>query len=179
MRDLALHILDIAENSLNAGATLVEIEVVENPGSDRLSIKVRDNGRGFEVGHRMGNPFYTTKEGKRFGLGISLFRQAVEQCAGWFSIESAPGMGTVVEAELVLSHIDLMPLGDMGATVAAIVSGNPDADCVVRFRRDEYEYVMDTKRLREETDGLPLSVPQVLAYIKENVNEGIRRSHGR
>lgn len=178
MRELSLHILDLAENSTRAGASLVEIDIEESARDDRLVIRIRDNGRGFESSMKQGDSFYTCKEGKRFGLGIPLFRQAAESCEGTLEVESSPGKGTTVEAVFRLSHIDLKPMGDIGSTVSTLVGGSPGADFVLRHRRDSDQFVFDTRRLREELDGLPLNVPQVLKYIKDNVNEGIRRQDG-
>lgn len=179
MRELALHILDLAENSTRAGASLVEIELDESRRDDRLVVRIRDNGRGFQSGLKLDDAFFSSKEGKRFGLGIPLLRQAAEGCQGSVRVESSPGRGTTVEAEFRLSHIDLMPVGNLGATLSALVGGSPEADFVLRHRRDAEEYVFDTRRLRDELEGLPLNVPQVLQYIKENVNEGARRPDGR
>jgi len=179
LRELALHILDLAQNSTRAGATLVEIEVTEDRQDDRLVIRIRDNGRGFHSGVKLDDAFFTSKEGKRFGLGIPLLRQAAEGCDGSMSVESSPDSGTCVEAYFRLSHIDLMPMGDMGATLSALVGGSPEKDFVFRSLAGAEEFVFDTRRLRDELDGLSLNVPQVLKYIKENVNEGARRFNGR
>jgi len=179
LRELALHILDLAENSTRAGASLVEIDIEESLKDDRLLIRIRDNGRGFDSGRKLDDEFFTCKEGKKYGLGIPLFRQASESCGGHFRVNSALGKGTIVEAVFRLGHIDLMPMGDLGSTMSALAGGNPVTDFVLRHDTDTGQYVFDTRRLREELDGLPLNVPQVLKYIKENVNEGTRRSNGR
>jgi len=179
LRELALHILDLAENSTRAGATLVEIEVAEDRQDDRLVIRIRDNGRGFASGAKLDDAFFTSKEGKRFGLGIPFFRQAAESCEGTLKVESSTGKGTTVEAVFRLSHADLMPVGDIGATLSALVGGSPETDFVFRSLGGAEEYVFDTRRLRDEIEGLPLNVPQVMQYIKENVNEGARRQNGR
>ena len=179
MRELALHILDSAENSTRAGASLVEIDVIMNHEDDSLFIGVRDDGRGFDDDVKLDDPFFTSKEGKKFGLGIPFFRQAAEACEGSLSIESESGRGTRVEVRCKLSHIDLMPLGDLGATLSTLVAGSPQTDFILSYINDGYEYIMDTRELRAELDGLPLNVPQVLEYIKQSVNEGTRRSYGR
>lgn len=178
MRELSLHILDLAENSTRAGASMVEIDIEESASEDRLIIRIRDNGQGFDSSMKLDDSFFTCKEGKRFGLGIPFFRQAAESCEGALEVESSPGKGTTVEAVFRLSHIDIMPMGDLGSTISALVAGSPEADFVLRRRKDSEMFVFDTRRLREELDGLPLNVPQVLQYIKENVNEGTRRQDG-
>ena len=179
MREIALHILDIAENSTRAGAGLVEIEVIESEQDDKLSVSVKDDGKGFDEDAKLDDPYFTSKDSKKFGLGIPFFRQAAEACEGSFKVESTAGQGATLTATFRLGHIDLMPMGDLGATLAALVGGSPETDFVLRYVADGHEYVLDTRQLREEIDGLPLNLPQVLQYIKDNVNEGARRSNGR
>jgi hypothetical protein len=158
---------------------MVEIDIEESSDDDRLLIRIRDNGRGFDSSMKLDDAFFTCKEGKRFGLGIPLFRQAAESCEGALKVESSPDKGTTVEAVFRLSHIDLKPMGDLGSTILALAAGSPEADFVLRHQRNSERFVFDTRRLREELDGLPINVPQVLQYIKENVNEGTRRQNGR
>ena len=178
MRDMSLHILDIAENSVRAGASLVEIEVTQDAGADTLAISVRDNGRGMDdPAMKKADPFFTSKEGKRFGLGLPLLRQAAEECGGRFELESEPGRGTYVRAEFQLSHPDLKPMGDMGATVATLVQSRPEMDFVFRHTLNGDACELDTRSIRPEIEGLPLDTPAVLGYIKQNVNDCIRRAH--
>ena len=113
MRELSLNVLDIAQNSLSAGATLVEITVTEETAADRLIIAIGDNGRGMtpEQVRRVSDPFYTTRTTRKVGMGIPLFRMAAEMAGGSLDIDSVPGEGTRVTAAFGLSHIDRMPLG--------------------------------------------------------------------
>lgn len=178
MRDLSLHVLDIAENSINASATLVEITIIEDTWLDRLTLRVEDNGVGIDLMKKTEDMHYTSKRGKRFGFGIPLLRQSAEECHGHLIIGRREGGGTTLRADFRLGHIDLKPMGDMGATMAVLVGGHPELDYVFRFRRDTYDFVLDTRELRKELDGLPLSVPQVLSYINQEVNDGIRRANG-
>lgn len=178
MRDMSLHILDIAENSVRAGASVVEIEVTVDRGRDMLAISVRDDGRGMDdPAMKKADPFFTSKQDKRFGLGLPLFKQAAEECGGSFEIDSEPGRGTMVRAEFQLSHPDLKPLGDMGATLAALVQARPGMDFVFRHALDGEICELDTRGIRSEIEGLPLDTPAVLGYIKQNVNDCIRRAH--
>ena len=48
MRELSLHILDIARNSIEAGATALHLSIVEQRDRDTLELTVRDNGRGMD-----------------------------------------------------------------------------------------------------------------------------------
>ena len=129
MRDLSLHVLDLVENSIRAGATVVAITVEASRAKDTLTLSIDDNGPGFSVAADVASdPFYTTKTGKRTGLGLSLFRAAVERADGTLEIAASPLGGAMVSAKMRLSHVDRSPLGDLANTVAAIVATNPDLD---------------------------------------------------
>ncbi len=176
MIELALHILDIAENSLRAGATLVEIEVVEDLVRDRLTITIVDNGHGMtpdEV-ERALDPFYTTKKVRRIGLGLPMLKQACQITGGSFSIESGPGSGTRIRAEFVHSHIDRQPLGDVPGAIIALILEKPEVDILYTHRRDAAVYVMDTREVRAELEGIPLNHHEVINLIRDNIAQGIR-----
>ena len=180
MIELALHILDIAENSLRAGATLVEIEVIEDLARDRLSIMVRDNGHGMspEELERALDPFYTTKKVRRIGLGLPMLKQAAHNAQGRFSLESEPGRGTVVRAEFRHSHIDRQPLGDIAGVVTMLILGSPGIDFVYRHSKDGREYVLDTRENREGLGQVPLNCMEVLNLIRDNISEGLEELNG-
>lgn len=126
MRDLSLHILDLMENSIRAGASIVSVTVDEKAELDELDIAVEDNGVGLNVSPEQAmDPYYTTKRGKRTGLGLSLFRAAVEQADGELDMGKSRLGGVSVRATMRLSHIDRQPLGDLAATFSSMVCTNP------------------------------------------------------
>ncbi|MFA5353221.1 MAG: ATP-binding protein [Thermodesulfovibrionales bacterium] len=176
MEDLSLHILDIAENSLEAGARNIEISLSVKRRDDRLILRVRDDGRGMsgEVCEMAKDPFFTTKEVRRVGLGIPLLAQSAEACNGFFSIESQQGKGTVVTAEFQLSHIDRKPLGDIGSTMVVLIGSHPGRDFRITFENDGFSYSFDTRELRTLLDGLPITLPDVLQLIKAEINKAIK-----
>ena len=134
MRDLSLHILDIIENAIRVGASSVEVSLTEDPTHDLLTLLVEDNGPGLRVPPETAmNPFYTTKSGKRTGLGLSLFQAAAERAGGRLILRKARLGGLAVEATMHLSHVDRSPLGDMPATISSIVCTNPKLDLTLRF----------------------------------------------
>lgn len=128
MEDLSLHILDIAENSLRAGAGTLRIRVIEQPRQDRLILEIKDDGAGMDeqAQSRALNPFFTTQNGKRVGLGLALLAQAAEDTGGRVEISSIPGHGTNVRAEFDRSHVDLKPMGDIQKTLRILQAGHPD-----------------------------------------------------
>lgn len=134
MRDLSLHILDVIENSVRAGASEVRVTICEDVSDDLLTVAIEDNGPGLEVPAEVAvQPFYTTKKDKRVGLGLSLFQAAAEQAEGGLAVQKSRLGGLAVEARMRLSHVDRSPLGDVAAVVSAIVCTNPDLELCCTF----------------------------------------------
>ena len=175
LRELALHILDVVENSVNAGATLVTIEVIEEMTVDRLTIRVADNGRGMdaEAVQRAADPFFTTRTTRRVGLGLPFLKQATELCNGSFSIESVLGKGTTVTAAFQHSHINRMPLGDLSNTILTLVVGYPQTDLVYRHKLDERSFEFDTRPIKAELGDVPLSEPSVIEYLRREISDSL------
>ena len=173
MRELSLNILDIAQNSLSAGAGLVTLTVDEDSGADSLTLRVEDDGRGMDADtlQRVRDPFYTTRTTRKVGMGIPLFRMAAEMTGGSLDIVSEPGKGTAVTASFSLSHIDRMPLGDMAGTVTALIRLNPGVDFVYRHTVDGRSFEMDTRELRAQLGDVPLSEPDVMEWLDGYLRE--------
>lgn len=174
MRELSLNVLDIAQNSIVAAATLVTIEVTEAEGM--LVIRIGDNGRGMtaEQLECIRDPFYTTRTTRRVGMGIPLFRMAAEMADGSLTIESEVGIGTTVTASFRLDHIDRMPLGDIVGTMETLIQLNPTIDFVYRHTVGEQSFEQDTRALREILGDVPPSDPDILGWIRGNLEEGIQ-----
>lgn len=172
MRELSLNVMDVAQNSIVAKASLIEI--AQKQSGERLVISLRDNGCGMtaEQVESVTNPFYTTRTTRSIGLGVPLFKMACEQTGGKFAIESEQGKGTHLAAEFVTSHIDMTPVGDMNETVLLLIIGNPDIDFVYTHEIDGESYSVDTREIREVLgDDVPLSDPEVAAWLRENLAE--------
>ncbi len=169
LRELSLHILDIAENSLNAGASLVTIDVIEDVRADRLTIRVADDGRGMdaELTARVADPFVTSRTTRKVGLGLPFLKQAAEMCGGALTIDSTPGVGTTVTATFQHSHIDRMPLGDLPGTILSLIVGYPQADFVFRQEIGERRLAIDTRPIKAELGEIALSEPEVIAYLRQ------------
>jgi signal transduction histidine kinase len=152
MRELSLHILDLVENSVRAGASVVYIGVTVDSVKDSLGIVVEDNGPGFGVPVETAfDPFYTTKEGKKMGLGLSLFRGAIERAGGtvWAGRSDRLG-GAAIQATMQLSHIDRSPLGNLASSMAGMVCTNPEIDFRVSLNLDGQEHFLSSAHLFEE-----------------------------
>ena len=175
MRDFSLHIMDIIENGLNGGATLIGLTVVEERKNNWLRVTITDNGRGISenVLKKVLDPFYTTRITRRVGLGLSLFREASKRCDGEFSIISEEGKGTQVDATFRLDHIDLPPMGDLASTMTTLIVGNPVVDFVYAHEVEGDTFQLDTRDIREELDGVEISHPQVVKYIGDMIRESL------
>lgn len=132
MQDLSLHILDIAENSINAGSARIEVRILVDEKADRLDLRIADDGRGMDVDElkKAQDPFYSSKPGKRVGLGIPLLAQAAREGGGDFHIHSTSGGGTVLEARFTLSHPDRKPLGDVAGTMRLLQVTHPEIEFI-------------------------------------------------
>jgi hypothetical protein len=173
MLELSLHILDIIQNSLAAGANNIEIEIEEDREKDSFFIYIRDNGRGIpkEDLIRVANPFYTSRKTRKVGLGLSLLHQAALQCEGYLKVKSEESQGTEVKAYFKHSHIDRMPLGDMAKTMSILIVGNPQVDFSYYHRLETDEFRFDSRSLKEHLDGIPLNDPRVIGFILQEFEE--------
>ena len=182
MQELSLNILDIAQNSIAADATLIEIGV-EVDSNDFLTITIRDNGKGMdeETVKNVINPFYTSRTTRKVGLGVPFFKQAAESCGGSFEIQSQPGVGTSIKAVFDTNNIDYTPLGEVWDTVAILIQMNEHLDFVYTVRKDGAEFVCDTRQIKEIMEGMPLSdlavVQWIKEFIRENQKEILKRSY--
>ena len=175
MRELSLHILDIAENGIRAGADRLLILVEESSAADCLTLSVEDNGSGMpaEKAMRIDDPFVTTRKTRRMGMGLSLLAAAARRCQGNISVEATQAIGTRVTATFCRSHIDRAPLGDMVATMEALIVGNPHIDFCYTHRVDGKEFVMDTHDLKTELGGLSLSDPLVWHHVSDTMRRAL------
>lgn len=168
-----MNVLDVAENSTRAGASLVQIAVEADTVLDRLTIVIADDGCGMtpEQVAQVTDPFYTSRTTRKVGLGVPFFKYAAESTGGSFTIQSEPGTGTTVTAVFTLSHIDRMPLGDITSTIHTLVVYHPDTEFLYRYRYNDRSFVLDTREFREVLDGVPFDTPEISEYIKDYLNE--------
>lgn len=178
MPEISLNILDVAENSTRAKASLVTILVDVQTGADTLTVIIDDDGCGMtpEQVATVTDPFFTTRSTRKVGLGVPFFKQAAESTDGSFSITSVPGTGTRVCAVFTLSHIDRMPLGDMNSTVHTLVTMHPECDFLYTFRFNEKEFSLDTREFREILGDISFQEPEVSLYIKDYLEENFNET---
>ncbi len=176
MEDISLHILDVAENGIMAGADLIRISVEENSSGDRLTVAIEDNGRGMspEFLKSVLDPFVTTRKTRKVGLGLSLFQQSVQEAEGEMNITSKPGVGTTLNATMKRSHIDRKPMGDLAGTMLCLIEGNADIDFVFDYSVDDRSYCLDTREIRCVIEDIPLNHPSVIRLIRDNLITGMK-----
>jgi anti-sigma regulatory factor (Ser/Thr protein kinase) len=167
MREIALHVLDIVQNSLAAQAKNIRITVIEDPPEDKMSVKIEDDGWGMEhkTVKQVLDPFYTTRTTRKVGLGLALLQANTQACEGSLEIKSAPGKGTNVKAVFKLSHIDRPPLGDMGSTLVTLISGSPDVNFFYLHRYGEKGFSISTLEIKKHLEEVALNHPEVLAWL--------------
>lgn len=176
-RDLSQHILDIAENGITASATILYIDITEDHSADQLSIRIKDNGYGMDAVmlSRVTDPWITTRTTRKVGLGIPFLKQTAEMCGGYFTIDSQPHHGTITEAVFQHSHIDRPPLGDLVGTLLCLMVGYQTVDFVYQHHVDGQVFNFNTMDIRSVLgDDIPLSDPDVLSFIRQTLEEGLR-----
>lgn len=180
MRELSLNVLDIAQNSITANASLITVEVIENTADSTLVISISDNGRGMseEQLKSVQDPFFTTRTTRKVGMGIPLFKMAAEMTGGSFNIASKLGEGTKTTAAFKTDSIDFTPLGDMKSTVIMLVTMNTDRDFIYRQKVDDNEFVFDTREIKQILGGVPLDEPDIVSWMRDYIEENIKELYG-
>lgn len=171
--EISLNVLDIAQNSIKAGATLVEIEVVKNRQDNLVTLSINDNGCGMdeEQLEHVIDPFFTSRSTRKIGLGVPFLKQAAEASGGSFSIMSEKGVGTRVKAVFHTDHIDCMPLGDINSTIFSLVTINEQLDFVYTYRVDEKQFTLDTREIREILGNVSFQNAEVTSFLREYLSE--------
>ncbi len=178
MKELSLNILDVAENSVKAGASLIGIELDET--EELLTLRITDNGCGMtpEILASVTDPFYTTRTTRKVGLGLPLLKLAAEQTGGSLTVVSRhestnpEDHGTEVTATFYKNHIDCTPMGDVISSIVTLIQGNPTREFVFTHKRSEGNVVLDTRQLRDVLgEDVPLNSFEVLQWSTEFLRE--------
>ncbi len=181
MKELSLNVLDIAQNSIKAEATLVGIHICETEES--LSFSIVDNGYGMtqEKVDRLVDPFYTTRTTRKVGLGIPFLKLAAEQTGGHIRVTSRDKAtwpdehGTTVEAVFMKNSIDFTPMGDITSTIITLIQGAPDIDFDFTYKTPNGEAGLSTMEMRQILgEDVALSSPDILAWASDYISEGLR-----
>lgn len=176
MDELSLYVLDITMNSVRAGATRIEVELVED--GEWLTFRVRDNGCGMteEQLKKLSDPFFTTRTTRKVGLGIPFLKMLAEMTGGSVRIQSvhesvSADHGTETTATFGRNHIDFIPLGDMVETVKTLIQGSPEIDFIFRHKTEGGEVSLSCEEMREILGEVPLNEPEILTWVGESLRE--------
>lgn len=175
MDEISSHIIDIVANSVTARAKNISVEITTDTAKNFLSLFIKDDGAGMdeETIKKVLDPFYTTKAGKKVGLGVPLLKGTAETTGGTFSLSSRVGKGTEIFATFNLAHPDLPPLGNIRDTILVLVVGNPDTDFHFVVKNDPKEFILDTKEMRGHLDGVPINNPDVIIFLSNYLDENM------
>ena len=176
MRELSLNVLDVAQNSVTAGAALIEIVVRQSTAEKTLEIGIFDDGKGMteEQVRAVRDPFFTTRTTRKVGLGVPLFKMAAEMTGGSLEIESAVGVGTKVRAFFHTDHVDFVPLGDMANTIVTLAAMNEAIRFLYRFEIDGRAFTFDTREIRAVLGDVPMNDPAIMNWMTAYINENIQ-----
>lgn len=176
MREISLHLMDIIQNSIDAGASLIIINMDISTLNNRLMLSVEDNGCGIEpkMIEKIKDPFVTSRKTRKVGLGISLFEAACIRCGGNLTIDSLKNLGTKVAAVMEYNHIDRAPIGRIEDTIVSfiMVSG---IEIVYKHRFNLNEFIFDSRKIKEIVGNDIMNI-DIINWIKEYIAEGIERT---
>jgi hypothetical protein len=175
MEDISLHILDIAENSVSSGATLIKITISVDTPKDLFSVEIEDNGKGIpeDIRPRVLDPFVTTRTTRKVGLGLPLLAQAARDTGGDIAVKTANTSGTIVTATFRQSHIDMKPLGDIADSLVVLIAGSPHVDFLFTYVRNGNLFSLDTRQIKEKLDGLPITSPPALSFLRKFIQTSL------
>lgn len=180
MRDLSLHILDIVQNSIKAEATVVTVHLGEDEENNLLVLEIEDNGFGMDDDFlkRVEDPFTTSRTTRKIGLGIPLLKESALKCDGKFNIYSKKNIGTKVSAAFLINHIDRLPIGGIADTMITIISANTNVRFILLLDSVKGSFRLDTEEINKTLDGVSISEFEVLQWLKEYIDEGIKNIFG-
>ena len=177
MNELALHILDIAQNSIKAKASFIQIQVAERPEIDQYFIEIKDDGAGMnpEQLKQATNPFFTTQTTRKVGLGLPLLKHNAELTGGSFHLYSEENKGTQLQVSFGFQHIDRPILGDIAGSLLILCSNENDTSIRYTHHTPKGQFEFDTREIKKELEGISLSTPEIRNFLKEMIQENLEQ----
>lgn len=175
MKELAEHILDIANNSIRAKATLIEISIYENIDTDEYILTIKDNGSGIPADQieAVCDPFVTSRTTRKVGLGLPLLKLNAERTGGLFQIDSELGKGTVVKSVFKHKNVDRPAIGDIAGVLTMLATTDEKIELVYIHSNQSNEYIFDTREIKEELGDVSIANPQIMKFLKEMIIENL------
>ena len=174
MIDLAMHMMDIVQNAIRAGAGRIGIYFVESNEKTMLLFRVTDDGSGRSVAglEKVDDPFFTTRTTRRVGLGVPFLKMTCEQAGGFLKVLSAEGRGTTIEAVYRTDPPDCLPLGDIAGYLTLLLKANPAISFRFLYKLDESEFSLDSEALKAE--GIALQQAELLTTVRQYIRENLQ-----
>ncbi|MBP5528172.1 MAG: ATP-binding protein [Bacteroidales bacterium] len=176
MKELAMHVYDLMENSTAANAKDVKLTIVDSLANNDFHFTIEDNGKGMspEFLARVTDPYTTSRTTRKVGLGLPLIKMNTEKCGGGMKLTSEVGVGTRLEFWFEHNHWDRPPMGDLPGTLVMLLSAHEDIHFVITYRTDVDEFVLDTDELKEALDGMSMNDIHIINYLKEMIAENLK-----
>jgi len=176
LKELALNILDLLENSAAARANNIMLIINEN--TDKIHIELKDDGSGINGNqNRLLDPFYSSKN-KKFGLGLPFINEIVTLCQGNMDIQSKPGSGTNVSFNLPKGCIDLPPLGDIVSTIVTFITLHPEINLRYEHLIEEKYFIFDSQEFKTMLEDVPINHPEVLKLLESYLENNLKNLYG-
>lgn len=177
MKELSLHILDLCQNAVRAGADRLRINIERRNGWIRILLEDDGCGMDGETLARCTDPFFTTRTTRRTGLGLPLMKACAQRCGGDVKVESERGRGTRVEITLRYDSFDCPPMGDLTGAVQAMAA--VESPCILfEYRGAHGCATLDMKEIRRALGEVPVTHPKVFEWIGDYLNEGFEGADG-
>lgn len=175
MENIALFLLDIVQNSIEAQASSISIDIEKVEVNQQLRITIADNGQGISNKNidKILNPFYTSRTTRKVGMGLPLLKQHVEQTGGYLHIISEVGRGTTVTFAFNLWHIDCPPPGNFADVLSTLIAANPQINFYACIRSEPRTFSFESKRFFEIFDGIPISQGELRQYLLSFLSENM------
>lgn len=175
MKELALNILDIVQNSIRANSKLISIRIEESETGNSMNIYVCDDGKGIEkeMLKKVTDPYTTSRTTRKVGMGLAFMKQLAEMTGGTLKVSSQPGTGTEVEASFQLNHLDRQPIGDIAGVFKILVIANPEIEFVYEHKTDTGLYRIDTREVKKILDCKKLDDNDLMQVIKRMIFENL------
>lgn len=177
MQDLSLHVLDLAQNSLKAGARHIKIKIEENPETNWLTLELEDDGKGMEEAFTKVamNPFITTRTTRKVGLGLALLERNCELAGGKLLLQSQLNKGTYLKATFKYDHIDRVPIGKMSETLVTLILEAPQVEYDYEHLYQGRQFIFNTASIQQELGELPINDLQVVKWLKRYLVDEISK----
>ena len=176
MKELALNILDIVQNSIRAKANEISVSVTESIADDLYQITIADNGNGIpaDLLKNVTDPFITTRTKRRMGMGLPLLKYHAGITGGGLTISSEIGKGTVMTATFSFKHIDRQPLGDIIGVLLLLIASNQEINFSYSHKTDTGEYRFSTEETKEYLEIDKLYDRNLLNDIGNMISENLK-----